>query len=211
MTLEQRLQQYIQAGNSSISNELLQHYQDIGLDNDDLVLYLQVQRIQDRGDQATPTAVAQIMHTTEKVVIQRLQSLIKRELMQVKGGAIQTEVYDFTPLFDKLLGGKIVEHNELLSDGKSTRRQIMQTLESEFGRPLSPMEMQTIGHWFDQDHFEPVMMMLAIQEAVANNARSLRYIETILINWQRDNITTPQAAEVAKQRRRGVTYTNFID
>jgi DNA replication protein len=55
------------------------------------------------------------------------------------------------------------------------------------------------------------MMMLAIQEAVANNARSLRYIETILINWQRDNITTPQAAEVAKQRRRGVTYTNFID
>ena len=54
MTLEQRLQQYIQAGNSSISNELLLHYQDIGLDNDDLVLYLQVQRIQDRGDQATP-------------------------------------------------------------------------------------------------------------------------------------------------------------
>ena len=211
MTLEQRLQQYIQAGNSSISNELLQHYQDIGLDNDDLVLYLQVQRIQDRGDQATPAAVAQIMHTTEKVVIQRLQSLIKRELMQVKGGAIKTEVYDFTPLFDKLLGGTIVEHSELLSDGKSTRRQIMQTLESEFGRPLSPMEMQTIGHWFDQDHFEPVMMMLAIQEAVANNARSLRYIETILINWQRDNITTPQAAEVAKQRRRGVTYTNFID
>lgn len=211
MTLEQRLQQYIQAGNSSISNELLLHYQDIGLDNDDLVLYFQVQRIQDRGDQATPAAVAQIMHTTEKVVIQRLQSLIKRELMQVKGGAIKTEVYDFTPLFDKLLGGTIVEHSELLSDGKSTRRQIMQTLESEFGRPLSPMEMQTIGHWFDQDHFEPVMMMLAIQEAVANNARSLRYIETILINWQRDNITTPQAAEVAKQRRRGVTYTNFID
>ncbi|MBK0040214.1 MULTISPECIES: DnaD domain protein [Leuconostoc] len=211
MTLEQRLQQYIQAGNSSISNELLLHYQDIGLDNDDLVLYFQVQRIQDRGDQATPAAVAQIMHTTEKVVIQRLQSLIKRELMQVKGGAIKTEVYDFTPLFDKLLGGTIVEHSELLSDGKSTRRQIMQTLESEFGRPLSPMEMQTISHWFDQDHFEPVMMMLAIQEAVANNARSLRYIETILTNWQRDNITTPQAAEVAKQRRRGVTYTNFID
>ncbi|WP_419776620.1 DnaD domain protein, partial [Leuconostoc suionicum] len=87
------------------------------------------------------------MHTTEKVVIQRLQSLIKRELMQVKGGAIKTEVYDFTPLFDKLLGGTIVEHSELLSDGKSTRRQIMQTLESEFGRPLSPMEMQTISHW----------------------------------------------------------------
>ena len=37
------------------------------------------------------------------------------------------------------------------------------------------MEMQTVGHWFDQDHFEPDLMLLAIQEAVANNARSLRY------------------------------------
>ena len=55
------------------------------------------------------------------------------------------------------------------------------------------------------------MMLLAIQEAVANNARSLRYIETILANWQRDNITTPQAAQVSKQRRRGVTYNNIID
>ena len=94
-----------------------------------------------------------------------------------------------------------------MSDGKSTRREIFQTLEAEFGRPLTPMEMQTVGHWFDQDHFEPDLMLLAIQEAVANNARSLRYIETILVNWQRDNVKTATQAQIAKQKRRGVTYT----
>ena len=50
-------------------------------------------------------------------------------------------------------------------------------------------------------------MLLAIQEAVANNARSLRYIETILVNWKRDNVRTPAQAQLAKQKRRGVTYT----
>ncbi|MFK8249016.1 DnaD domain-containing protein [Leuconostoc mesenteroides] len=211
MTLEKRLQQYIQAGNTGVSNDLLLHYQDVGLDNDDLALYMQVERIQGRGDQATPAAIAQVMHTTEKIVITRLQSLIRRDLMQVVGGSIQTETYDFTSLYEKLLDGQTTQRSEIVSDGKSARREIMQTLEAEFGRPLSPMEMQTVGHWFDQDHFEPVMMLLAIQEAVANNARSLRYIETILANWQRDNITTPQAAQVSKQRRRGVTYNNIID
>jgi DNA replication protein len=45
MTLEKRLQQYIQAGNTGVSNDLLLHYQDVGLDNDDLALYMQVERI----------------------------------------------------------------------------------------------------------------------------------------------------------------------
>ena len=58
MTLEKRLQQYIQAGNTGVSNDLLLHYQDVGLDNDDLALYMQVERIQGRGDQATPAAIA---------------------------------------------------------------------------------------------------------------------------------------------------------
>ena len=54
MGLDQRLQQYIQAGQTAISNDLLQHYQEIGMDNDDLALYLQVTRIQSQGDAATP-------------------------------------------------------------------------------------------------------------------------------------------------------------
>ena len=50
------------------------------------------------------------------------------------------------------------------------------------------------------------MMILAIQEAIANNARSLRYIESILINWKKANLTSPQAVQIAKERRRGVVY-----
>ncbi|CAM3126572.1 DnaD domain-containing protein [Leuconostoc rapi] len=207
MVLDNRVQQYIGAGQSSISNDLLLHYQEIGMDNDDLVLYLQVMRIQNRGDAATPKSLAQVLHVTENIVVARLKSLITRELMLISATTKQVETYDFTPMVTKLLEGQQVSAVSVVSDGKSVRREIFQTIEVEFGRPLTPMEMQTIGHWFDQDHFEPDLILLAIQEAVANNARSLRYIETILVNWQRDQIKTPSQAQVAKQKRRGVTYT----
>ncbi|WP_270313389.1 DnaD domain-containing protein [Leuconostoc citreum] len=207
MALEKRLQQYIQAGQTNINNDLLLHYQDIGMDNDDLALYLQVMRIQAQGNQATPKILAQVLHITETVVIARLKSLIARDLMIISTATKQVETYDFLPMIEKLVQGQKISTTPVMSDGKSTRREIFQTIESEFGRPLTPMEMQTIGQWFDQDHFEPDLMLLAIQEAVANNARSLRYIETILINWQRDQIKTPAQAQIAKQKRRGVTYT----
>ncbi|MCT3072602.1 DnaD domain protein [Leuconostoc citreum] len=207
MALEKRLQQYIQAGQTNINNDLLLHYQDIGMDNDDLALYLQVMRIQAQGNQATPKILAQVLHITETVVIARLKSLIARDLMVISTATKQVETYDFLPMIEKLVQGQKISITPVMSDGKSTRREIFQTIESEFGRPLTPMEMQTIGQWFDQDHFEPDLMLLAIQEAVANNARSLRYIETILINWQRDQIKTPAQAQIAKQKRRGVTYT----
>lgn len=207
MALEKRLQQYIQAGQTNINNDLLLHYQDIGMDNDDLALYLQVMRIQAQGNQATPKILAQVLRITETVVIARLKSLIARDLMVISTATKQVETYDFLPMIEKLVQGQKISTTPVMSDGKSTRREIFQTIESEFGRPLTPMEMQTIGQWFDQDHFEPDLMLLAIQEAVANNARSLRYIETILINWQRDQIKTPAQAQIAKQKRRGVTYT----
>ncbi|AFT81866.1 DNA replication protein DnaD [Leuconostoc carnosum JB16] len=207
MTLDKRVQQYIQSGHTSISNDLLLHYQEIGMDNDDLALYLQVMRIQNKGDTATPQVLASLLHVTESTVITRLKSLITRELMVISATSKQVETYDFTPVVEKLLQGQQVAAQSMISDGKSVRREIFQTIEVEFGRPLTPMEMQTIGHWFDQDHFEPELMLLAIQEAVANNARSLRYIETILVNWKRDNVRTPAQAQLAKQKRRGVTYT----
>lgn len=208
--MEANLQRYLKAGHTSISNDLLLHYRQLGLDNDDLVLYLEIQRLQDSGDQATPEVLARIMQVTSQSIIDRIKSLLKRQLVQIQGRNRQTESYDFTPMLNKLIAGKAVANSEVeattLSTGASSRRQVLQTLEQEFGRMLSPMEMQTVGHWFDQDHFDPNMMLLAIQEAIANNARSLRYIEAILANWQRENLTSPQAVQMAKVKRRAVNY-----
>lgn len=195
------------AGQTTVYNQVLIHYQDLGLDNDDLVIFIQINRLQNQGDQATPAGIASVMKVTEKAVSTRIQAFMKKGLVKVQSIGARQEFFDFAPLYEKLIEGKgaAVENHEV-STGQQSRREVMKILQGEFGRALSPMEMQTVNQWFDQDHFDPNMMTLAIQEAVANNARSLRYVETILINWKRDNLTSPQAVQIAKEKRRAVSY-----
>ncbi|GAP00187.1 DnaD domain protein [Fructobacillus ficulneus] len=205
--MEDRLKAFLQAGQTSIDNAILVHYQDLGFDNDDLVLYLQITRLQDQGDQANPAVIAHLMKVTEKTIIDRLKAMIDKNLMEVVSQGGQGEKYDFLPLYDRLLQGKGMRPaNDVVSIGEKSRREVVRTLQGEFGRNLSPLELQTVAQWFDQDHFDPNMMVLAIQEAVANNARSLRYIEAILVNWQRENLTSPQAVQISREKRRGVVY-----
>ncbi len=57
-------------------------------------------------------------------------------------------------------------------------------IESEFGRTLSSMEYEIINRWVKE--FDPEMIKEALREAIYNNARSLKYIETILYNWKEE-------------------------
>ncbi|MCD2158797.1 DnaD domain protein [Fructobacillus sp. M1-13] len=205
--MEENVKSLLSAGSTSIHNYLLLHYRDLGLDNDDLVIYLQISRLQGQGDQASPQLVAATMKVTEQAVSERLKRFVQQDWMTVQNLGNRQEFFDFTPLFDKLLKGQAASNeNPVVSAGEQSRRQVVRVLQGEFGRPLSPMELQTIHQWFDVEHFDPNMMVLAIREAIANNARSLRYIESILINWQKANLTSPQAVQLDKERRRGVSY-----
>ncbi|AJA42389.1 hypothetical protein AJ85_05775 [Alkalihalobacillus alcalophilus ATCC 27647 = CGMCC 1.3604] len=65
-------------------------------------------------------------------------------------------------------------------------------IEREFARPLSPMELQTIGMWLDEDQHSDELIVAALREAVVSNVRTIRYIDRILTNWKQNGITTIQ-------------------
>lgn len=63
-------------------------------------------------------------------------------------------------------------------------------VEQNFGRPLSPIELETITAWLQEDNYDPKVIRLALREAVLNKAYSLKYIDRILLTWERKNIKT---------------------
>ena len=63
------------------------------------------------------------------------------------------------------------------------------------------MEMETVKNWFDVDHFKPEFIKSAVQEAVLNAALNLRYIETILVAWQKKNYRSVQEVRQERQKR----------
>ena len=65
---------------------------------------------------------------------------------------------------------------------KKSQIDIYNLIEEEFGRGLSSIEVGIIDNWCKE--FDPEMIKEALREAVYNNAKSLKYIESILFAWK---------------------------
>ena len=80
------------------------------------------------------------------------------------------------------------------------QKSLFVTFEQEFGRPLSPIEFQQLLDWAAE--YREELIIQALTEAVIANKRNFRYIDRILLNWQRENIRTRhEAIEYSKRFR----------
>ncbi len=66
--------------------------------------------------------------------------------------------------------------------------------EQEFGRPLSPLECETLAMWIDQDEHDASIIKAALREAVISGKLNFRYIDRILFEWKKNNIQTVEQA-----------------
>lgn len=67
---------------------------------------------------------------------------------------------------------------------------IFKFVEDNFGRPLSPIEIEEISSWEDSD-----LTRYAVKQAVLNGKYSIKYISKILYAWNKKNIKTVQEAQ----------------
>ena len=85
-------------------------------------------------------------------------------------------------------------NNKILNNKYNTPSPIANTIfeeiESNFGRTLSPYEIEEIGKWEDTE-----LTRYAIKKAVLNNKFSIQYISKILYSWKKENIRTVQEAQ----------------
>ncbi len=72
---------------------------------------------------------------------------------------------------------KEIEKTEIKSD-------IYTEFENEFARPITSMEYEIINAWLDNNYSEELIKG-ALKEAVYNGAKTLRYIDKILYEWDK--------------------------
>lgn len=80
--------------------------------------------------------------------------------------------------YEKIQEAKKNEKNKKLKEN------IFETFESEFRRPLTGVEFETIKAWLEKMYNEDLIIM-ALKEAVYNGAINIRYIDTILYEWNK--------------------------
>ncbi|EOS61733.1 DnaD domain-containing protein [Firmicutes bacterium M10-2] len=72
--------------------------------------------------------------------------------------------------------------------GQSLSKSLISEFEDEFGRDLSPQEMQKILDLAEK--FSERQVICALNEASVYNKRNLTYIENVLISWNNKGLTT---------------------
>ncbi|AIQ48129.1 DNA replication protein DnaD [Paenibacillus sp. FSL R7-0273] len=161
-----------------------------------------------------------------------LQKLMKEGFISIDGTNDELrdfhyEQYNFTGLFNKL-GVVLAEAAQEAASGKpagtnhsgyagsrigvnsagaaaveSESRNLFSIFEKEFGRPLSPMECETISGWVDQDRYPEELILLALKESVFAGKVHFRYIDRILLEWSRNRVKNAQDVKNYNQKFRG--------
>jgi DNA replication protein len=77
---------------------------------------------------------------------------------------------------------------------------IFEYIEKEFGRTLTPIEYEIIKAWYEYNISDDVIKE-AVKEATFNGAFSLRYIDKILLEWQKAGVKTITDVENLRKKR----------
>jgi DNA replication protein len=197
------LNSFLAAGQSSFSTALFQHYAQSDLTHSEFLVYLFLtQWAQQHQEAPEPEHFATMVKMTPSALYATINSLLQKQAVtlvsQPDGHGHTVDQYDVTPLLRRLLDtpAPATPHAAPTASGA-----VFNQIEIEFARPLSPIEQQTIADWLNIDHYDPLVIQLALREAVLNQKYSLRYIDRILLNWEKLHLTTPQQVQDYLQRR----------
>nr|WP_227395301.1 DnaD domain-containing protein [Jeotgalibacillus aurantiacus] len=186
-------QEWIKAGYTSIPVMLLEHYRKLHLSETECMLIIQIHSFVERGESfPTPDQLSERMALTESECLKIIQKLIKKNHLKIEKqdiDGIQTESYSLEPLWECIML-KLAEDNYRIKVAETMENQtdLYSLFEQEFGRPLSPLECETLAMWIDQDEHSTLVIKAALREAVISNKLNFRYIDRILFEWKKKGI-----------------------
>ncbi|WP_409288910.1 DnaD domain protein [Peribacillus sp. SCS-37] len=203
--LREKLLAWMKEGNITIPSFLLSHYKEMGLNENELIILLQIQHFSEKGNAfPTPDQISDRMTLDSSDCSSHLRRLIQKGYLQImeeyREDSVLFEMYSLEPLHEKLIDFYMKNSNAPVTPPEEDES-LYTVFEKEFGRPLSPFECETLAMWMEDDHHYP-LVKAALKEAVISGKLNFRYIDRILFEWKKNGIQTPQQAKTYGQKFR---------
>ena len=205
-------------GFTTLQNGLIAYYPRLNISDAELLLIIQLEAFNQRGESfPSNEKIAANTNLSVMDVGNLIQRLINRNYLTIEQTTDDQDKignkYSLNKLYDAL--DNYIDQNILIKDNKKDKavavtnnlensplNYLSRKVEVEFGRYLSPIEREEIAQWLSVDHYDPEIIELALREAVLSQAYSLKYIDRVLLNWQRHNLKTPEEVERFLKRNR---------
>ncbi|MCC5890435.1 MAG: DnaD domain protein [Alkalibacterium sp.] len=206
--MSQLLNKWMKAGQTSVPNILLIYYKSLGLNDKDLVVLIQLLSLVDNG-QTFPDSqlLADRLDVSREEAFKAIHQLMNKKLIAIETSSDKegktVDEFSFDLLYEKL-AYLLEEEDKIVQEKQQTisAKDVYRRFEEEFGRSLSAMEIQTISMWVDEDNYAPELIECALREAVLSQVYSLKYVDRILLSWEKKNIRTKDQVEKESRRHR---------
>lgn len=205
----------LRRGSTSVPVVLFTEYRRLGLSEGEVMLLMHILVFQEKEETPFPT-VSQLekrMSVSAEQIVQWLQKLVRGGFLSIEesvsSDGLRSERYSLAPLLQQLAASYLDREPEEADEAvEEAYENLFQLFEREFGRPLSPMECETLTQWLNEDQYPEPLIAAALREAVFCGKMSCRYVDRILLEWQRNQVKTPEeAVEFSRKfRNRGLLY-----
>ena len=208
-----RIRVWTEQRNISVPQLFFKHYSEMNIQDDEALILLHLISFEQEGiDFPTPNDLMARTNFQLVIISQIIQRLMQKGFVEISQSTDEsgklTEKYSVYPLWERLLDLLQTKHQQQAATfNKMDEAMIFKLFEQEFGRLLSPLEIESIGMWMDKDHHSPEIIKAALKEAVLAGKVNLRYIDRILLEWKKKNIQTLEQIEVHSQQYRKHTTT----
>lgn len=101
------LQEYLAQGQTTVSNLLLENYHSLGLTNDEFVLWLQLYRYHEQGNDFPDLAmIAKGMGSEQKEIYKWLNELLNKQIIAIESkkdsAGKMVDYYEFSGIYERL-------------------------------------------------------------------------------------------------------------
>lgn len=200
------LEKWLNEGSVSIPNLLLQHYNQVGLDEIECLLIIQIYSFINKGVHfPTPDELSERMTLSSEDCMQLIRTLIHKDILYIEEHkdpleTMYSESYSLAPLWKKL--ATFIANNEKQKEESLAEESLYTIFENEFARPLSPIECETLAMWIDEDKHSADLITAALKESVLSGKLNFRYIDRILFEWKKNGIKTVEEAHAHSEKFR---------
>ena len=185
-----------------VPSMLLREYEQIGLNEQELVLLLRLLLNYKKGSFMVSELAADFALSEEDAANLIGPLVTKDILLPVEEGR---ESYMLDGLFVQLYELWVIDKRRMQKNAAQRARalkaeaqkrqmaelgQLYRAFEREMGRNLSPIENDKISQWLEVDKQAPELIVEALRRSVLHGKASFAYIDKILLNWRRQNLRT---------------------
>lgn len=204
------------SGVVSIPKYLLTHYTEIGLNDLEMMVLIQILCEAETNPYPSIATLAGRMTASPSDIEEGVGRLVERKLLAIERHWNPNEQkwsnsYSLVGLIDELAelwaierAQKLEEERTLKQSQSSSRPTLTPTnpplenlihiFEQEFGRPLTGLECENLDRWLSS-HFSEELIIEALRRGVSAGIRNFRYLDSILREWEKKGLRTRNEIE----------------